>query len=169
MSRKFVSLTILFSFLILFFSSFVLYVIPGGGTVAPGWSFLALSRSRWTDLHIAMGLLFLVFGLCHVVMNRRGLATGLGKAASIGRKSFWPLAAALALNLFVAAGALNHLPPVEGALTIHKQAKERFRTGYVGNPPRKINLENFGVSGAVGDPERAAGRAAAALLVKGPK
>lgn len=144
MNRKFVFLTIFFSFLILFLSSFVLYAIPGGAAGADGWSFLALDREQWTDLHITGGLLFLIFGLWHTVLNWRGLWAGLKKAAGISLKPAWPVMAALALNAFIVAGTLNHIQPLEGILTVYKEAKQQFHTGYVGNPPRAISLDSFG-------------------------
>lgn len=147
MSRKFVSLTIFFSFLILFLSSFVLYVIPGGSTGAVGWTFMTLHRGQWVDLHITSGILFLVFGLWHTALNWRGLVSGFKKAASISLKSSWPVLAALALNAFIVAGTLNHIQPVEGVLAIYKDAKHQFRRGYVGNPPLEINLELLGDNG----------------------
>jgi len=156
MSRKFVALTIFFSFLVLFLSSFVLYVIPGGQTGASGWSFTALHRGQWIDLHITSGFLFLAFGLWHTALNWRGLLAGFKKAARISLKSSWPVWAALALNIFIVAGTLNHIQPIEGILTVYKEAKQQFRTGYAGDPPREINLEMFGdfhKAGDLGQPE----------------
>ena len=160
MSRKFVSLTIFFSFLILFLSSFVLYVIPGGQSGAAGWTFLALGRGQWVDLHITGGLLFLAFGLGHVFFNWRGLWVGLKRLSATGLKSAWPIVAALALNAFIVAGTLNHIQPIEAVLNIYKEAKQEFRTGYVGNPPRQISLESFGDYNQISRRAASEGRAA---------
>lgn len=169
MSRKFVSLTIFFSFLILFLSSVVLYIIPGGTVGSEGWAFITLSYRQWTDLHIVSGILFLAFGLWHTALNWRGIVSGFKKAASISLKSSWPVLAALALNIFVVAGTLNHIQPIEEVLTVYKEAKQQFRKGYVGNPPREISLDKFSdfdkvsVSGQTGE------RALSAFSIKIPK
>lgn len=129
MARKFVSMTIFFSFLVLFLSSFILYVIPGGGVGAAAWAFLSLNRMQWVDLHITSGLLFLLFGLWHTALNWKPIASGFRKVATSGLKSAWPVLAALALNLFILAGTLGHFQPVESALAYYKQAKQEFRHG----------------------------------------
>lgn len=129
MIRKFVSLTVFFSFVILFASSFALYFIPGAQTGAAGWSFLALSRHQWTDVHISSGILFLAFGLWHTVLNWKGIVAGFRKAASIHLKSAWPLTAALILNFFILAGTLGHIQPVETVLSYYQQVKKEFRQG----------------------------------------
>lgn len=166
MSRKFISLTILFSFLILFLSSFVLYVIPSGQSGAAGWSFLALHRGQWVDLHITGGLLFLIFGLGHVAFNWRSLWVGFKRLSAAGLKSAWPILAALALNAFIVAGTLNHIQPIEAVLNVYKQAKQEFRTGYVGNPPRQISLENFGDYNQANPLAHSEGRAAVTSMPK---
>lgn len=129
MNRKFVSLTLFLSFLILFTSSLVLYFIPGAKSGAAGWAFLTLSRHQWIDVHITSGLLFLVFGLWHTVLNWKGIAAGFRKAASVNLKSAWPLVAALGLNFFILAGTLGHFQPVETVLSYYKQVKNEFRQG----------------------------------------
>jgi len=126
MTRKFVSLTIFFSFLILFLTSIVLYFIPGlGGSGV--WAFLGLGRAQWTDLHLTSGFLFLAFGLWHTIINWRGLSSGLKKLAAANFKAAWPVLAALALNAFIIVGTINHYQPVAQVLSIYQTTKQNFR------------------------------------------
>lgn len=129
MVRRFVSMTVFISFLLLVLSTFVLYVIPGGQAGPAAWSFLSLARGQWVDVHIASGFLFIGFGLWHTVLNWRSLASGFRKAAAAGLKSGWPILGALALNFFVLAGALGHWQPVEAGLAFYRQNKQEFRAG----------------------------------------
>lgn len=140
MIRKFVSMTVLFSFLILFLSSFVLYVIPGAQSGAAGWAFMGLGRMQWTELHISSGLAFLAFGLWHTILNFKSLVFIFRKAASVQLKSLWPVLGALALNLFIVLGTLGHHQPVEGVLSYYQQTKQEFRGGRArGKAPTELS------------------------------
>ena len=136
MTRKFVSLTIFFSFLVLFLTSIVLYFIPGlGGSGV--WAFMGLGRSQWVDLHLTSGFLFLAFGLWHTIINRRGLGSGLKKLAAVNLKTAWPVLAALALNAFIVIGTINHYQPVAQVLSIYQTTKQDFRKAMTGGGERQ--------------------------------
>ena len=62
MIRKFVSLSMLFSFALLLLSSLVLYVEPESRIASwADWSFLLLDKDQWSAVHITGGMLFLFF------------------------------------------------------------------------------------------------------------
>ena len=68
--QRFVSLTAGLSFLIIFISSGVLYFIPDRGVTGwTGWTFLGLDKQQWDNLHINLGILFLVFIIWHIYFN----------------------------------------------------------------------------------------------------
>jgi len=68
--QRFVSLTAGLSFLIIFISSGVLYFIPDRGVTGwTGWTFLGLDKQQWDNLHINLGILFLVFITWHIYFN----------------------------------------------------------------------------------------------------
>lgn len=136
MTRKFVSQTVFFAFIILASSSLVLYFLPGARAQG-GWAFLGLSRGQWLDVHLTSGFLFLAFGLWHTVKNWSVLAGGFKKMASAGWKTALPVLAALALNIFIMAGTLAHIPPMEQVLSLFRQTKTEFRQNTpTGRPPR---------------------------------
>ena len=126
MARKFVTFNVLFSFVILFLTSLVLYVIPGAGTVGP-WSFWGLNRGQWIDLHLISGLLMLAFCLWHLLINWKSLRAALKKTRSFRLKSAWPLWAALALNLFIVFGTLNQVAPLNQVLITYREFKQEMR------------------------------------------
>lgn len=138
MSRKFVSQTIFFAFIILAASSFILYFLPGVWTQG-NWQFLGLSRGQWMDLHLTSGFLFLAFGLWHTIKNWSVLANSFKKMTSAGWKSVLPALAALALNIFIVAGTLAHIPPMEQVLSLFRQTKMEFRqNAQSARPPARL-------------------------------
>jgi len=68
--QRFVSLTAGLSFILIFISSGVLYFIPDRGVTGwTAWSFLGLDKQQWDNLHINLGILFLVFIIWHIYFN----------------------------------------------------------------------------------------------------
>jgi cytochrome b561 len=68
--QRFVSLTLGLSFIVMILSSGVLYFIPDRGATAwSAWSFLGLDKQQWDNLHINLGLLFLLFLVWHIYYN----------------------------------------------------------------------------------------------------
>ncbi|MDL2259333.1 DUF4405 domain-containing protein [Deltaproteobacteria bacterium OttesenSCG-928-K17] len=126
MTRKFISQTVFFAFIILAASSFVLYLMPGAKG-QDAWSFMGLGLGQWKDVHLTSGFLFLAFGLWHITKNWRVLTGGFKKIASAGWQTALPILAALALNIFIVAGTLAHVPPMEQVLSFFQQTKTEFR------------------------------------------
>jgi|GEM_PF-973159 uncharacterized membrane protein len=68
--QRFVSLSLGLSFIVMLISSFVLYSQPDRGVTAwSGWSLFAIDKEAWDNLHITLGLLFLVFLIWHIYYN----------------------------------------------------------------------------------------------------
>ena len=68
--QRFVSLTAGLSFILIFISSGVLYFIPDRGVTGwTAWTFLGLDKQQWDNIHINLGILFLVFIVWHIYFN----------------------------------------------------------------------------------------------------
>ena len=68
--QRFVSLSALLSFIVLTISSGVLYFIPDRKVTAwTDWSFLGVDKQQWDNLHINLGILFLVLMFWHIYFN----------------------------------------------------------------------------------------------------
>jgi len=68
--QRAVSLSLGLTFIVMLLSSGVLYFIPDRGVTAwSDWSFLGLDKQQWDNLHITLGLLFLVFLVWHIYYN----------------------------------------------------------------------------------------------------
>jgi len=72
--QRFVSLSAGLSFIILFLSSGVLYFIPDRGVTGwSAWSFLGLDKQQWDNLHINLGIFFLVMMVWHIYFNWKAI------------------------------------------------------------------------------------------------
>jgi len=68
--QRFVSLSAGLSFIIIFISSGVLYFIPDRKVTGwTEWSFLGLDKQQWDNLHINLGIFFLVMIVWHIYFN----------------------------------------------------------------------------------------------------
>jgi lambda repressor-like predicted transcriptional regulator/cytochrome b561 len=69
-TQRVVSLSLGLVFIIMFLASGVLYFIPDRRvTNWSGWSFLGLDKQQWDNLHINLGILFLVLLVWHIYYN----------------------------------------------------------------------------------------------------
>ena len=76
--QRFVSLSAGLSFIVLFLSSGVLYFIPNRKVTAwTEWSFLGLDKQQWDNLHINLGIFFLVMMVWHIYFNWKPLTNYL--------------------------------------------------------------------------------------------
>ncbi len=78
--QRFVSLTAMLSFIILALSSGVLYFIPDRKVTSwTNWSFLGLDKQQWDNLHINIGILFIVMIIWHIYFNWKPIKNYLKK------------------------------------------------------------------------------------------
>ncbi len=133
--RKITSLTMFLSFLLLIVTSIVLYVVPHGRIAYwSDWRFMGLTKTLWGDIHINLGVLFLVSGLLHLYYNWKPMVTYMkNKAKQL--KIFTPdFNMALAVTLFFTFGTLLHIPPMSTILDFSASFKDAGTQKY-GEPP----------------------------------
>ena len=162
MIRKFVSLTLLFSFFLLALSSFVLYVVPEGRVASwADWSVLMLSKEQWGAVHITGGTLFLIFSLWHMVLNIRPLKNYL--SAARGRAA---LAGSALLCVLCYAATIAELQPVQFLIDMNQNIKTAQEEKH-GTPPyghaETSSLSEFCAFMRLDEPSVAQGLTAAAL------
>jgi hypothetical protein len=133
--RKITSLTMFLSFVLLIITSIVLYVVPEGRvSYWSDWRFMGLTKTLWGDVHINLGVLFLVSGLLHLYYNWKPIISYMkNKAKKI--KIFTPdFNIALILTLFFVFGTLLHIPPMSTILNFNASFKDAGAQKY-GEPP----------------------------------
>ncbi len=133
--RKITSLTLLVAGLIEFVTSIVLYIIPSGRVAY--WSdyhLLGLSKTQWGDIHITVGTLFILALALHIYYNWRPITAYLknkAKQMTFFTRSF---NIALIISLYVAAGTLYNLPPMNYVLQLGEYFTTAGNKKY-GEPP----------------------------------
>jgi len=72
--QRFVSLSAGLSFIILFLSSGILYFFPSRKVSSwSGWEFLGLDKQQWDNLHINLGIFFLIMMIWHIYFNWKAI------------------------------------------------------------------------------------------------
>ncbi len=125
----------LLSFILLIVTSIVLYVVPEGRVAYwSDWQFMGLSKSQWGDVHINLGVLFLLAGFLHLYYNWNPiLAYMKNKAKQI--KVFTPdFNVALIITVIFTAGTLLNIPPMSTILDFSASFKDAGARKY-GEPP----------------------------------
>jgi hypothetical protein len=133
--RKITSLTALLSFAFMVLSSIVLFVVPQGRVAYwADWRLWGLSKEQWGELHINLGLLFLVALAVHIYYNWKPITAYL-KGRTQQLKVFTPeFNAALVLVVLFSVGTLLGLPPLSGVQALNGAFKSAGAEKY-GEPP----------------------------------
>ncbi len=133
--RKITSLTALVSFCLLVVTSVILYIVPQGRVAYwSDWRLWGLTKTQWGDLHINLGLLFLLSILLHVYYNWRPIVNYLKNRARKIRVFTPEFNVALLLGLVFTAGTLFYVPPFSWVLTFNDTLKASAEARY-GAPP----------------------------------
>lgn len=135
MFRRTVSLTSFLSFIVLAVTSVVLYIQPHGRVAYwADWSLWGLSKTQWGDIHLTVGTLFLTCAILHVWLNWKPVMTYMKNTARELVVFTRPMVYACVLTIFVTAGTLLHIPPMQQLMDLGTWFKDRATATY-GNPP----------------------------------
>ena len=133
--RKITSLTALLSFIGMVATSLVLYIEPHGRVAYwSDWTLLGLDKTRWGDLHINMGLLFLLCLSLHIYYNWKAIVAYLKNKARQLRIFTPDFNVALVLTLAILVGTLLAVPPFNWPLLLNTHLKDAASAKY-GEPP----------------------------------
>jgi len=133
--RKITSLTALVSFTLIIVTSVVLYIVPQGRVAYwADWRLWGLTKTDWTNIHVNLGVLFLVSILLHTYYNWKAI-TGYLKDRARRMRVFTPeFNAALAVTVVVSAGTYFMLPPFSWVIQGGEAIKDAGAVKY-GEPP----------------------------------
>ena len=133
--RKITSLTALISFILMLLTSVILYIVPAGRVAYwSDWRLWGLSKTQWADLHINLGVLFLLAIFLHIYYNWIPILNYLKNRARqivFFTKSF---NSAVIITLIVILGTYFLIPPFSTLLDISEQIKDKAALKY-GEPP----------------------------------
>lgn len=133
--RKITSLTTLLSFILLIITSAILYITPHGRVAYwANWELWGLGKEQWGALHINLGLLFVIAGITHTVLNWGVMMAYLKNKAQEFKLFTADFNISLLITLFVAIFTLFDLPPISAIQTLNDTLKEIANKKY-GEPP----------------------------------
>jgi len=157
-TKKVISLTLAFSFLVMSITGIMLYIVPKGKIAYwANWEMFGLTKSQYGDIHITSMFLFLVVTIWHIYYNWKPLMSYLknsSKQITLFKKE---LLIALVLNVLFVAGTLMGIQPFQSVLDINEGIKTYWEEQY-GSPPyghaEESSLQSF--SRRIGvDPKKA--------------
>lgn len=133
--RKITSLTASLSFVLMVLTSVVLYVVPQGRVAYwADWHLWGLTKTEWGNIHINLGLLFLISLFLHIYYNWKALISYLkNRAKQI--KVFTPeFNLALVITIAAAVGTYAMAPPFSWVMSLNEHFKDSGAETY-GEPP----------------------------------
>ena len=133
--RKITSLTAGLSFVLMVLTSVILYIVPQGRVAYwADWRLWGLSKTDWGNIHINLGLLFLIALFLHIYYNWKPITAYL-KDKSRNMKVFTPdFNVALIVTLVFTLGTYFLIPPFNWVITLGDQIKDHGAEKY-GEPP----------------------------------
>jgi hypothetical protein len=133
--RRITSLTAALSFLLMLLTSIILYIVPPGRVAYwADWHLWGLTKTDWANIHINLGLLFLIALGLHIYYNWKPLMAYLKNKAR-QMKVFTPeFNAALIITLVFTFGTYFLVPPFSWVLTLNEHFKDAGAEKY-GEPP----------------------------------
>ncbi len=133
--RKITSLTMLISFVLCILTSVILYIVPHGRVAYwSNWSLWGLSKTRWSELHLNLGILFLLAGFLHIYYNWKPITVSLKNKAKQLKVFTVNFNIALMLTFIVAIGTYFYIFPMSTILNISESIKDSATIEY-GEPP----------------------------------
>ena len=133
--RKVTSLTAFLAFIVMVGTGIVLYVVPQGRVAYwAEWRFLGGTKETWGAVHILIGLLFLVAGILHIILNWKPMVSYMKDRAKQVRIFTPSFTAALLVTGLFTAGAAADFPPFSWVMEWNGRIKDAQSRRF-GEPP----------------------------------
>lgn len=133
--RKIASLTALVSFVLEMLTSVILYIVPQGRVAYwSDWRLWGFSKTQWGNLHVNLGILFLIAICLHIYYNWGPIVAYLKNKGAELRVFTKDFTVALILTLVCVLGTYWEMPPFSTIIEIGEQIKEAAAKKY-GEPP----------------------------------
>ena len=133
--RKITSLTALISFVLMILTSVILFIVPQGRVAYwSDWRFLGLSKTDWGNVHINMGLLFLLALGVHLYYNWKPILSYLKNKRKQIKIFTAEFNIAFILTTFFVVGSYFLIPPFNWVMAFNDHLKDAAANKY-GEPP----------------------------------
>ncbi len=135
--RRATSFLVAFAFVVLLLSGIALFVAPSGRVARDiGWGLIGLNKESWGSLHVVFAVLFVGFGIVHLVLNWRPFRSYLTDRVSHHLRLTRELALSLLIVLLLVLATLFSWPPatqLEAAMSYFR--RDFWSSGAVGGNP----------------------------------
>ncbi|WP_372808218.1 DUF4405 domain-containing protein [Pontiella sp.] len=133
--RKTTSLTTLLSFILLLFTSIILYLTPQGKIAFwANWKMLGIGKEEWGALHTNLGFLFIIAGILHTVLNWKPIVTYLKNKTQQLKVFTGDFNLALGITLVIVAFTMLEWQPIHAIQVLGENIKDAAAEKY-GEPP----------------------------------
>ncbi|HCT31459.1 MAG TPA: glycoside hydrolase family 18 [Bacteroidales bacterium] len=126
--KAFVSIGLLYAFIIIFLTGIVLYIAPAGRVSNwINWKILWLTKEKWQSIHTVFSFLFVILSIFHLfTLNWRIFWAYLKNKAAIGlnKKREFYIATVLTFLIFI--GVINTFPPFSSVMDLGAYLKEKW-------------------------------------------
>lgn len=125
--QSFISIGLLFSFIIMFISGLILYVAPEGSLSRwIGWDVFNLTKKQWEQQHTIFSYLFILFTIFHIFKINWGLLLSYFVPENLKIKNYKELIIALCITIFVFVGTLVNLNPFKYILQLGNEISDAY-------------------------------------------
>jgi hypothetical protein len=133
--RKTTSLTTLISFILLLFTSIILYLTPQGKIAFwANWKMLGIGKEEWGALHTNLGFLFIIAGILHTVLNWKPIVAYMKNKAQQLKVFTGDFNIALGITLVIVAFTMLEWQPIHAIQVLGENIKDAAAKEY-GEPP----------------------------------
>ena len=133
--RKITSLTAALAFILMVLTSIILYIVPQGRVAYwADWRLWGLTKTDWGNIHINLGLLFLIALFLHIYYNWKPLVSYLKDKAKQMKVLTPEFNVALAITVTSIVGTYLLLPPFSWVMALNDHLKDASAVKY-GEPP----------------------------------
>jgi len=133
--RKITSLTASLAFILMLLTSIVLYIVPQGRVAYwADWRLWGLTKTDWGNIHINLGLLFLIALFLHIYYNWKPLMSYLKDKAKRMKVLTPEFNAALVITVAFIVGTYFQVPPFSWVMALNDNFKDAGAEKY-GEPP----------------------------------
>jgi predicted DNA-binding protein YlxM (UPF0122 family) len=129
------SLTASMAFLLMLLTSIILYIVPQGRVAYwANWRLWGLTKTDWGNIHINLGLLFLITLMLHIFYNWKPLISYLKNKAKEVKVFTAEFNMALIVIIVFIMGTYFLVPPFSWVMTLNDHFKDAGAEKY-GEPP----------------------------------
>lgn len=125
--QSFISIGLLFSFIVMLFSGLILYVAPEGSLSRwIGWDVFNLTKKQWEHQHTIFSYLFVIFSIFHIFRINWSLMLSYFVPEKIKISNFREIIIALLITIIVFIGTLVEIDPFNFILKLGNNISDSY-------------------------------------------